>query len=213
MRVKRPVLADLALEAQLLAIGRQQEFDGRGVEAQAVVQRLHLMALVDTADGHHRHQHMHRFDQSRIAGEQRLDEERLVGNHNKVDPGAWDVDARQLGVVFHQLVDLGDDDPVTESRSLDQRRCVFGAWAGVEVAVTVSLVACDERNIRDEIHKQAGVELDVGVDGTDFQLTVFEQLRDAQTLRTGEGKIKLARDAALKQIQVFTAPDAGHDHV
>ena len=56
MRIQGPVPADLALQPELLAVGRQDQFDRGGVEADAVVERLHLMALVDAADRHHRHQ-------------------------------------------------------------------------------------------------------------------------------------------------------------
>jgi hypothetical protein len=52
------VLADLAAQAERLGIGRQQQLDGRGVEADAVVQALHLVLGVDALDGHHRHQHL-----------------------------------------------------------------------------------------------------------------------------------------------------------
>ena len=73
MRVERPVPADLALQAERLAVGRQQQFDRRGVEADAVVEALHLVLGVDALDGHHRHQHLDLGDLRRVAGEQRLD--------------------------------------------------------------------------------------------------------------------------------------------
>ncbi|MCY1372873.1 hypothetical protein D9M69_601100 [compost metagenome] len=51
------------------------------------------------------------------------------------------------------------------------------------------------------------------MDGADFQQAVFQQLADAQALRTGEGEVELAGDAPFEQVQVLGAADAGHDHV
>ncbi|MCY1398694.1 hypothetical protein D9M71_137300 [compost metagenome] len=137
MGVEGPVAADLALQAQRFAVGGQDQFDGGGVEADTMVERLHIVLFVDAADGHHRHQHMHRLDVAWVAGEQRLDVERLVRHHHKIDPGRWDVDSRQFADIIHQLVDLDDDDTVAEGRRLNQRRGVLGAGAGVDVARTV----------------------------------------------------------------------------
>ncbi len=86
VRVEGPVAADLALEPQRLAVGGQDQLDGSGIEADAMVQRLHLVFFVDAANGHHRHQHMHRLDMTWVAGEQWFDVERLVGNHHEIDP-------------------------------------------------------------------------------------------------------------------------------
>jgi uncharacterized protein with von Willebrand factor type A (vWA) domain len=60
--------------------------------------------------GHHRHQHRDRLDQTRVAGEERLDEEGLVGLPYEIDPGAGDVDPRQIADVVDDLVDLCDHD-------------------------------------------------------------------------------------------------------
>ncbi len=51
------------------------------------------------------------------------------------------------------------------------------------------------------------------MDRTDFQQAVFQQLTDAQALRTGEREVQLARNALLEQVQVLGAADARHDHV
>ncbi len=210
VRIERPVAADLAFQAEGFAVGRQDQLDGRGVETDAVVERLHVVFFVDAADRHHRHQHVHRLDVARVAGEQRLDVERLVGHHDEIDPARRDVHARQF---VDDLVDLDDDDAVAEGGRLDQRRGVFGAGAGVDVAVAVGLEAGDQRDVGDQVHQEARVEFDVCVDGADFQQAVLEQLADAQALRTGEGKVELARDLPLEQIQVLGAADARHDHV
>ena len=51
------------------------------------------------------------------------------------------------------------------------------------------------------------------MNGADFQQPIFQQLRNAQALGTGEGEIELTGDAFFKQVKVFAAPDAGHDHM
>ena len=68
MRVERPVPADLPAQAQLLAVGRQDEFDRRGVEADPVIERRHPVPLVDPAHRHHRHQDLHLADLARDRG-------------------------------------------------------------------------------------------------------------------------------------------------
>ncbi len=213
VRIERPVAADLAFQAQRLAVGRQDQLDGGGVEADAVVERLHVVFFVDTADRHHRHQHVYRLDVARVAGEQWLDVERLVGLHHEVDPAGRDVHARQVARVIDDLVDLDDDDAVGEGRGFDQRRGVLGARAGVDVALAVGGEAGHQRDVGDQVHQEARIELDVGVDGADFQQAVFQQLADAQALRAGEGEVELARDLPFEQVQVLGAADAGHDHV
>ena len=51
------------------------------------------------------------------------------------------------------------------------------------------------------------------MDRTDFELTVFQQLRDTQALRPGEGEVQLAGNAFLKDVQMFAAAHARHDHM
>jgi hypothetical protein len=86
MRIERPVPADLALEAEIRRVRRQQELDRRRVEADAVIQALDPVLGVDALDRHHRHQHLDLGDLRRVAREQRLD---VVGPrrlHHEVDP-------------------------------------------------------------------------------------------------------------------------------
>ncbi|MNZ20387.1 hypothetical protein D3C78_374420 [compost metagenome] len=156
---------------------------------------------------------MYRLDVARVAGEQRLDVEGLVGDNHEVDPGRGNVHPRQVAHVVHQFVDLDDDDAIAEGGGLHQGRGVLGAGAGVDVAFAVGHEAGHQGDIGDEVHQEARVELDVGVDGADFQQAVFQQLADAQALRTGEGEVELAGDAPFEQVQVLGAADAGHDHV
>lgn len=105
MRIQGPVFTDFAFQAELLAIGRQQQLDGGGIKADTVVKRLHLMFRIDALDRHHRHQYVFLLNQARIAGEERFDKERLVGNHHVIDPRAGNIDARQIAFVVHQFVD------------------------------------------------------------------------------------------------------------
>ena len=65
MRVERPVPADPALEPEERGIGRQQQLDRRGIEADAVV-GVDLVLGIDALDGHHRHQHLDLGDLGRI---------------------------------------------------------------------------------------------------------------------------------------------------
>ncbi|MNN88250.1 hypothetical protein D3C81_2059110 [compost metagenome] len=92
MRVQHPVAADLALQAQLLAIRGQNQLDGGRIETDAVIERLHLVFFIHAADRHHGHQHVHGLDHARIARKQRFDEERFVGLHDEIDPRAGHVD-------------------------------------------------------------------------------------------------------------------------
>ncbi|CAH0246193.1 hypothetical protein SRABI106_02512 [Rahnella aquatilis] len=213
MRVQCPVFTDFAAQAELFAVSGQQQFDSGGVKTDAVVERLHVVFGVDTFNGHHGHQHVNRFDQARVTGEQRFDEEWLVGDDHEIDPVARNIDARQISVFFNQFVDLRNHDTVFEGCGFDQRRGVFGACAGIQIAFAVSFETGDQCDVRHQIDVKTGIQFDIGVDRTDFHLTVFQQLRDAQALRTGERKIELTGDATFKEIQMFSAADARHDHM
>lgn len=155
---------------------------------------------VDALDGHHRHQDVLLLDQARIAGKQRFDKERLIGDHHVINPRTRNIDAGQVALVVHQLVDTGYHDAVAEGGGLHQRRGVFGARSGIEITPAVGLIAGDQRHVRAEIDIQAGVEFDIGVDGADLQLAVLQQLRNAQALRAGEGEVQLTGDALLEDI-------------
>ena len=129
----------LPLQAELLAVGRQDQFDRGRVEADAVIERLHLMALVDAANRHHRHQDLHSADVARVAREERLDEERLVGLRPRSRPTTPGMSTRGRSLVVDDFVDLRDHDAVAERGGFDERRRVLGVRAGVEVAVAVGL--------------------------------------------------------------------------
>jgi hypothetical protein len=107
MRVKRPVRRNLALEPELFGIGRKQQLDRGGVEADAMVQPLDPVFRIDALDGHHGGQDLRFRDAGRIASEQRLDVERLWRHDHEIDAVARNVHPRQL---VHHLVDLCDDD-------------------------------------------------------------------------------------------------------
>ncbi len=95
MWIERPVCADLPFEAEGdLGVGRQQEFDRRGVEADAVVEPVDPVLGVEAPDGHHRHQHLNFGDLRRIAGEQRLHGGGRRAFDDEVDPVGGNVDAR-----------------------------------------------------------------------------------------------------------------------
>ena len=75
MRVQGPLRANLPLKAQLLCIGRQDQFDGGGVKADAVVEALDAVFLVDAFDGHHCHEYLGIGDVGRVPGEERFEKE------------------------------------------------------------------------------------------------------------------------------------------
>jgi hypothetical protein len=53
-----------------------------------------------------------------------------------------------------------------------------GIWTGscVKVAVTIGLFRVNQHNFRCQVDKQTRVNLDLGVNGADFEDTVFKQL-------------------------------------
>ena len=164
--VERPVLADLAFEAQGFAVGGQQQLDGGGVETDAVVQPLHAVFGVDALDRHHGHQHLDLADLRRVPGEQRFDHigrGRHAPRSSTQSPGM-----STRGTVSTNLVDLGDHDAAAEGRGLHDGGGVFGVGAGVEVALGVGAVRGDQRDLGREVHEVAGEQLQVGVDGTDL---------------------------------------------
>ncbi|SAQ22797.1 Uncharacterised protein [Klebsiella michiganensis] len=213
MRVQRPVFTDFALQAELFAVGRQQQFDGGGVKADPVVQGLHLMLGVDAFNRHHCHQDMFLLNQARIAGKQRLDKERFIRDDHVVNPRTGDIHARQIALVIDQFVNLRNNDAVMERGGFHQRRGIFGARPGVQVALAVGFVTGDQRDVWRQVDVQARVKLDVGVDSADFQQAIFQQLRNTQALGTGEGEIKLAGDTFFEEVQMLAAPDARHNHM
>lgn len=86
----------LAAQAELLAVGRQQELDRGGVEADAVVQPLHAVGRVDALERQHGGQDLALGDGGRIAREQRLDEEVPAGLDDEIHLVARNVVTRQL---------------------------------------------------------------------------------------------------------------------
>ncbi len=199
MRIQRPMPADLAAQAERLGIGWQQQFDRRGVEADAVVEPVHAVLGVDALDRHHRHQHLDLGDLRRIAGEQRFDVVRARRLHHVADPVGGDVHARQR---VHDRVDLGDDDAALERGGLGDHRRILGVRPGVEIAVAVGGLRGDQRHARGQIDEVAAEQFQVGMDRADLDALVGDQPRQAQRLRPGEGKIQALRDAAFEHVQV-----------
>ena len=69
VRVEHPVLRDLAAQAEFFAVGGQQQFDRRGVETDAVVERRDPVFGIDALERHHRHEDLHVGDMTRVTGE------------------------------------------------------------------------------------------------------------------------------------------------
>ena len=210
VRVQRPVLADLAAQAQRFGIGRQDQFDGRGIEADAVVQALHAVFGIDALDGHHRHQDLDFRNLRRVAGEQRFDVMRRGRLDGKADPVGRDVHAGQH---IDDLVDLGDDDAAGKGRGLGDGRRVFGIGAGVEIAVAVGRLRGHQRHARREVGEIAAEQLQVGMDGADVELAGRGQLGQAASLRAGEGKVQAVGDTPFEHVQMFRQGQHREQHV
>src|SRR5271154_216350 len=201
----RPVRGDLAFEAKSLAIGRQQEFDSGGRKADAVVEAPYAIFGVDALDGHHRHQDLAFGDARRIAGEQRLDVKGSVCLDDEVDLIAGYVDA---GHLVDDFIHLGDDDARFEGGRLDDCRSVLSIGAGVEIAVAVGLPSDDQRDVWRQVHKVAGEQLDIGMDGAELDLAGVQCARDRGALRARIGEIELACDAPLEQVEMGLQNDS-----
>ena len=199
MRIEREVRADLALEPQLLAVGGQQELDGSGVEADAVVEALDAVLAVDALDNHHGAQHLRVGDEGGVAREQRLHVERLGALHHEVHPVAGDVHPRHL---VNDLVHLGHHNALLELRRLHDDGRVLGVEAREQVAVLVGAHGHGQRHARRKIHEVAAVQLQIGVNGADLYLALAHVLGQTPGLRPGEREVQLLGNALVKHIQV-----------
>ncbi len=210
MGVEREARRHLALQPQLLAIGRQQKLDRRGIEADAVVQPLDAIGRVDALDRQHGGQDLAFGDRRGIAGEQRLDEERLVRLDDEMHPVGRDVDARHL---VDDLVHLGDDDAVLEGGGLHDGRRVLGVRPGIEISLPVGTDRGDQRDVRREVDEIAGEQFEIGVHRTELDLATEQHGRDARRLRSRIGEVELLGDARVEQVEMFGQDDAGLHHV
>src|SRR5271155_3312610 len=116
MWVEREVRGYLALEPELVGIGREQELDRGRIKADAVVQPLDPVFRIDALDGQHSSEDLRFRDAGRIASKQWLDVERLRRLNHVFDAVARNILSRQL---VHHLIDLGDDDALLEGGSFD----------------------------------------------------------------------------------------------
>ena len=210
VRIERPVRADLALQAELLAVGRQQQLDRRGVEADPVVQALDPVRLVEALDREHRGQDLRFGDRGRVAREQRLDIERPPRLDDEMHAVARNVDARHL---VDDAVDLRDHDAVLERGGLDDGRRVLRVRARVQVAVGVGADRGDQRDLRREVDEVAREQLEIGVHRAERDLAAEQQLRDALRLRARIREVEALRDAALEHVEVLGQHDARLHHV
>src|SRR5271154_5791071 len=163
------------------------------------------MTLVDAANDHHPHENLKIGDLPRVPGEKRLDGKRTIPLDNYVHPRRRNIYTRKD---FDDIVYLHDEDRVVECRSLNDHRRVFRTGSCVQVAVTIGLFRANQHNVRRQVDEQTRVELDVGVNGADFEDTVFKQLRYPQALRACEGKIDLLRDPQLEQRELLRPRNA-----
>ena len=209
MGIEDPVAADLALQAKLLAVGGQQQLDGRTVKADAMVETLHAVLGINALNDHHAHQDIGILDELRVTGEQGLHGVGLIGRDDEIYPAAGDI---HTGQVLYDLIYLRNDNTALAGGGLHQRGGFLGAVAGKQVAVLVGLVGSHQANIGDEIHKQTGIDLQVCIKVSDLHLALGQHLAESLRLRTGKGEIHRAGNALLKVIQMLAAGNGGDDH-
>ncbi len=141
----------------------------------------------------------------RIARKKRLDIEWPWRDDDEIDLVSGDVHARDA---IDQRVHLRHHDAVLESCRLHDGRRVLGIGAGIEIPFAIGRNRRDQRDIRREIHEVAGKQLQIGVDGAEFDGARPQRASNGGALRTGIGKIELLRDAAPKQVDMLGKHDA-----
>ena len=209
MRVKRPVRGDLALEPELFRVGRKQQFDRGGVEANAMVQPLDPVFCVDALDGHHGCQDLYFGDAGRVAGEQRLDIERLWRHDHEIYTVARNVYPRQP---VHHLIDLSNDDASLESRRFDDGRRILRVRTHVEIALAVGAASYRQRDMRRKVDDVAGEQFDIGVDRAELDLSRIQGPRHCGALRPRIGIVEPPCDPFLEQVDVLGQHNPGlHD--
>ncbi|KAG1391119.1 hypothetical protein G6F59_014990 [Rhizopus arrhizus] len=164
-----------------------------------MIEAVDAVLGVDALDRHHRHPDLDLGNLCRVAGEQRFDVIRARRLHHEVDPVSRDVDA---GEGVDDFVDLRDHDATTKRRGLDDHRGVFGIRPGVQVAVPICGLCCDQRHARGQVDEVAAEQFQVGVDGADLDASLGHQVGQPHRLRAGEGEVKPGGDAAFENIQV-----------
>ena len=100
-----------------------------------------------------------------------------------------------------------------ERGSFHNHRRIFGVWPGVEIAFSVSLFGANQNHVWNQINQQPRIQFDVSVDRADFQLAIFQKLRNPQALWAGKGEIYFLCYAQLKQREMFRPADARYDQV
>lgn len=142
------------------------------------------------------------LDLGGVSGEQGLHGIGLGGLHIVIDPVSGNIHPGQLAILDN-AVNLSDDDAVLEGGSFRDHGGLFGVVAGIQVAVAIGLVCGNQANLRRQIYVHSAVELQIGVDITDAQLSDLQHLRQAQALHTGKSKVQLFSDALGKQVQMI----------
>src|SRR5215510_2015509 len=128
---------------------------------------------------------------TRVAREKRLHRVWSIGDDNQVNPGTWDVDARQI---VYRRVDLSDNDSLPKCGCFDNDRCIFGIGSRVEISLIITLFGTDESHARREINKHSCVEFNIRVNGSELDLPVLKELCDSKALRSGVRKIDFSCD-------------------
>ena len=126
VRIERPMFADFAFKTKRQGIGWQQELNGGGIKANAMVEAVDFIRRINAFDRHHRHQDLDFGDLRGITREQRLDIMRLWALHDKIHPIGGNVDARQ-GI--HDFIDLRNHNAALKSGCLNNNGRVLSIGA------------------------------------------------------------------------------------
>ena len=212
MGIEDPMGADAALKPQLLAVGGEQQLDGRPVVTDAMVQGLHFVFGVDTLDDHHAHKDVFILDFLGIAGKKRLHGIRLVSLNDVVHPTGRDIHSGQF-IGLHNLVHLGDDNAVFKGGGLHNYGGLLGIVTGVKPPVLIGLVRRNEADLGSQVHKEPPIQLHIGVDGTDAELLLRQHLSQPEALHPGKGEIQFLGNALFKKIQMFVPRNRGDEHI
>src|SRR5580658_3678963 len=165
-----------------------------------MVQSLDPVFRVDALDRHHGCQDLYFGDASRVAGEQRLDVERLRRDNHEIHPIARYVHARQR---LHYLVDLRNNDAPLESSRFDDRGGILCVRTHVKIARAVSAASDGQGNVGSEVDEVAGEKLAVGVDCAELDFSGLQDARYCMALRSREGKVELLGNAFLEQVDML----------
>ena len=174
-----------------------------------MVETLHAVLGINALNDHHAHQDIGILDELGVTGEQGLHGVGLIGRDDEIYPAAGDI---HTGQVLYDLIHLRNDNTALAGGCLHQGGGLLGAVSGKQVAVLIGLIGSHQAYIGDQIHKQAGIDLQISIKVANLHLAFGQHLAESLRLRTCKGEIHRAGNALLKVIQMLAAGNGGNDH-